>query len=153
VLYSSELVASQPAVASAIDAHARANGVTEALLGALAPAATSDAIVLVEVSGHPPKVLRTETVPRPMTLAMTKPASPYTTHTVTDGSAFDVSVSAYSVRERRIIAELGMRYTGKDTDQALHMFTDKLAATFPSWRCGGWRDEPIDPATIAAGER
>jgi hypothetical protein len=149
ILYSNDLVTSHPELAAAIDNHARANGVTEPLLATLAPATASDAIVLIEISGHPPKVLRTETTLRPVTGQMTKPASPYQTHTVTDGSAFDVDVSAYSVREHRIIAELAMRYTGKDTDRALKLFTERLGTTFPGWKCAAWRPATaIDPQTI-----
>ncbi len=150
ILFSSELVATKPELAAAIDNHARANGVTEALFATLAPATTSDAILLVEISGHPPKVLRTETTLRSTPPGqMTKPASPYQTHTVTDGASFDVDVSAYSVRERRVIAELAMRYTGKDTDHALQEFTQRLGVTFPGWKCAPWRgDAEIDPKTI-----
>jgi hypothetical protein len=151
ILYSNDLVTAHPDLATAIDNHARANGVTEPLLASLAPATTSDAIVLIEISGHPPKVLRSETTLRPVTGQMTKPASPYQTHTVTDGSSFDVDVSAYSVREHKIIAELAMRYTGKDTDHALRLFTERLGTTFPGWKCAAWRpDAPIDPQTITA---
>jgi hypothetical protein len=152
LFYSSTLVAMHPDLAAAIDAYARANGVAEALLGALAPATASDAILLVEISGHPPKVLRTETRLRPVNPGQrTKPASPYETHTITDGASFDVDVSAYSVAEHKIIAELAMRYTGKDTDAAMQAFTTRLARTFPGWTCAGWKpDVTIEPAAITS---
>jgi hypothetical protein len=149
IFYSSALPAAHPDIAAAIDKHARAVGVTDALFEALAPATGADAIVLVELSGHTPRVLRTETTPRLMNLTMAKPASSYQTHVVTDGSAIDVAVSAFSTREHKIVARLAMRYTGNDAKGALRAFGDRFAKEFPSWRCAAWRSElPIDAAAI-----
>jgi hypothetical protein len=81
---------------------------------------------------------------------MTKPASPYQTHVVTDGAAFDVDVSAYSVRDKKIIGELAMHYTGKNTEAALAQFAQRVATTFTGWTCAPWRgDVVLDPAAIA----
>jgi len=94
-------------------------------------------------------VLRTETTLRPPNLAMTKPASPYQTRVITDGSAFDVAVSAFSVREHKIIARLAMHYTGRDTMQALRDFAARFAKESASWRCTAWRPgPPLDAAAI-----
>ena len=149
VLFSPALPTEHPDLAAAIDKHARAAGVTDALLGALAPATGADAILLVEVSGHPPRVLRTETTLRPPRMGMTKPASPYQTRVITDGNALDIAVSAFSVAEHKIIARLAMHYTGRNAQQALHDFAARFAQESASWRCTAWRaGPPLDASAI-----
>jgi hypothetical protein len=150
ILFSPELVTSQAQLADAIDKHARASGVTDALFDALAPATASDAIVLVEISGHAPKVLRTEITPRYINPAQrTKPATLNQTRTITDGSAFDIAVSAYSLHDHKVVAAMSMHYTGKDTKGALRAFAEQLGKTFSTWQCASWKaDAPLDPAAI-----
>lgn len=127
--------------AKSIADETRANGFTDDLLAKIARGAKGDAILVVSVSGKPPRVLGHETRERIVNpMQMTKPASTTYVHTITDGNAFDVMVSVYSIKEHRSVAELEMTYTGKDQEDAVRRFAESFGKSFPGWTCAGWND-------------
>jgi hypothetical protein len=68
---------------------------------------------------------------------------------VQDTNAVDISASLYSVRERRSVALVALRYSGASLDDALTKFGAKLGHTLPQMQCVGWNwDVHIDPDRI-----
>jgi hypothetical protein len=149
--YSVDFVAKNPTLSAAVDGAVRAGGVTEGLLEQFAPVAKGDSILVISMAGHPPvKTGPTEMHMKPQTPGrMTRPASPYESTTPTDHSVFEVSVSLYSVRERRSVAALSMTYGGNDVDRAISRFAERLAAEMPVQACAGWNwDAQVDEEKV-----
>ena len=135
--YDARFIAANRALSSAIDDQVRSNGVSDALLAKLAPAATGDSILVLTISGKPPKSVEIKSSSRAVNSQRGKP-SMGSTETISDGNAFEVSASVYSIRQKQRVARLSMRYTGEDTNDALKKFGDQFASEFPMNACAGW---------------
>jgi hypothetical protein len=148
-------------LASAVDKHARDNGVTDALFGAFAGATTADLILLVETSGQLPAA-------SPRDGGASDPARggpmrggsrqmgggmgaigtggalhPMGPPSEDDGTrdALEMSASIYSIRLGRSVGSIGMRYTGKSADDAVRRFAQKLGESLEGTRCAGWKSD------------
>jgi hypothetical protein len=165
--YGSGALETNEPLASAIDDYARAEGPTDALLDQLAPAAQGELIAVLIVSGRLP-------APRAKGADAGTPAqSPPTAaggrrgmggrgglrgggrtlrpENLAEQSTLEMSVSLFSVRERRSVALVSMRYDGPAFDDALTKFASKIASTLPGSSCSGWNwDAHIDPERIRA---
>ena len=53
-------------------------------------------------------------------------------------AALEVSASLYSVRQKRSVALLAMRYDGQSLDEALQRMSTRLGVALPGATCGGW---------------
>jgi hypothetical protein len=159
VAFGQAMFASSPALADAIGSYVRSNGVTDALLERLAPAAEGDAIVFVTLSGAP----RVASDGGPNTVAMASGrggrrggmggarggVKPGGLEPRELGDGFQIDASFYSVRERRSLAEIRLNYKGTRIDEAVREFNDRLDREFPGASCGGWNwSAQLDPATI-----
>jgi hypothetical protein len=146
--YRGDLLATNPALSSAIDDCVRANGVGDELIDALAPAATGDLIVVFSVAGR----LYGREVDGGTTLLAPTPPNPsvrgYRGQGPTTGAAMhtygrnmnalEISASLFSVRLHRSIALVAMQYYGESFDDALKRLTEKLNTVVPGSTCGGW---------------
>jgi hypothetical protein len=166
VAFGQNLFANAPELAEAIGTYVRSNGVTDALLERLAPAAEGDAIVFVTLSGAP----RVASDGGPNTTGMASGrggmgggrggqrggmgggrggAKPSSDESREGGDGFQIDASFYSVRERRSLAEIRMNYRGTRIDEAVRQFNDRVDVEFPGASCGGWKwSAQLDPAAI-----
>ena len=159
------LVTTNQPLSSAIDDYVRANGPGDELLEQLAPAATGDLIAIFTVAGH----VAGKAAPPPDTTAVQQ-SSPMTggggryrgarPGGVNGGrgmprapaiASFEVSVSFYSVSQKRAVGLLALQYEGTSLDDALQRMAQKLGLTLPSARCAGWDwKAKVDDARIRA---
>jgi hypothetical protein len=169
VAFGQAMFASAPELANAIDSYVRSNGVTDALLDRLAPAAQGDAIMFVTLSGAP----RVASDGGPNTVGMAGGRGgggrggggrrgggsrggrggdkPMSSELRESGQGFQIDASFYSVRERRSLADIRMSYTGTRIDEAVRAFNARLDQEFPGSRCSGWSvAAQLDPAAIRA---
>jgi hypothetical protein len=146
------LVTSDQAVSSAIDDYVRANGPGDELLEQLSPAATGDVIAVFTVAGHvnnekppPPNASSVSSgapavgsggprgrgmgsAPGPMEHGLPQSAT----------AALEVSVSLFSVPEKRSVGVVTLQYDGASLDEALQRFAARLGAALPGATCAGW---------------
>ncbi len=161
--YDSKLLADKSSLAAEIDDYTRENGVTDDLLGQLAPAATGDTVLVVTVAGRPvtsrPTGQASGAAPPPTPgRAMGRGrggAGPMSGNPTSmglsgvDRNAFEMSASLYSPSEHRSVALLTMGYSGQSGAEALRRFVEKLRTTFPNAGCVGWKmDAQIDEKKI-----
>jgi len=160
------LVTSNQPLSSAIDDYVRANGPGDELLEQLAPAATGDLIAVFTVAGH----VAGKAAPPPDTTAVQQ-SSPMTgagggryrgsrPGGVNGGrgmpkapaiASFEVSVSFYSVSQKRAVGLVALQYDGTSMDDALQRLANKLGLALPSARCAGWDwKAKVDDARIRA---
>jgi hypothetical protein len=167
VAYSDALLKQDPDLASAVDDAARADGVTDELAGLFAPAANADTIAFFTITGAASRALpKTKTGG---TGAGPNAGSPATmrggagrrsgmggnlggpTH-IEGGEhkeAFEVSLTLYSVKEKRTVGIVAMSYNGKDPDAGVSVFLDKVRAELPNARCVGWKpDVKVEPEQV-----
>jgi hypothetical protein len=167
VAYSEATSAAVPALASAIEAYVRENGVTDELLDQIAPAAKGDMIMLLTVAGHPLAAVEDPTgasyqrsLPPSMGSGSHRgnarsQAKNRTNEASSNADALELSASFFSIRDHRAVGLATMRYSGANTDQALTQFTTRLEHEFPGSTCSGWDwSVPIDDTKIGKlGER
>jgi hypothetical protein len=173
VAFSEQTFGAAPELAHAIDTYVRLNGVTDALLGQLAPAAKGDAILFISVSGS----TKAASDGGPNGAAPTGRGGgrggsgmggmgrrggggggmgrhgggheESSAHAQETGDGFQVSASLYSVREKRSVSALRMHYSGSRVDEALREFNQRIEAEFPGTQCSGWDwSTRVDPDAI-----
>lgn len=145
-------------LASAVDHHARENGVTNELFRAFAGATTADLILLVETSGQlPASSAPGNAPPAPLGGGLAPTAgrgmgggmpSGGARHAMgpppeDDGTrdALEMSASIYSARLGRSVGTVTMRYTGKSAEDAVHRFARKLGTALEGTRCAPWKSD------------
>jgi hypothetical protein len=165
VAYSEATSNAVPELASALQSYVRENGVTDALLAQIAPAAKGDMIMVLTVAGHPLAAVEDpsgasyqRSLPPSMSGGDHRSNTRSKQRTNEDSSnadSLELSASFFSIREHRAVGLATMRYSGANTDQALTQFTTRLEHEFPGSTCSGWDwSVPIDDAKIRKlGER
>ena len=153
--YAALVTASNQPLSAAIDDYVRANGPGDELLEQLAPAASGDLIAIFSVAGHvagkaaPPPDTSNIQQSSPMTGAGGGKYRGARPGGVNGGrgmpkapaiASFEVSVSFYSVSEKKAVGMLALQYEGTSQDDALQRMAQRLGLpTFlPSARCAGW---------------
>jgi hypothetical protein len=138
------VLASQPALAGAIDDSARANGMGDELLTELAPAARGDLILVFTMSGRLPTTSPADSLGQPAP-SMSRnaprsmgriPASGPSRHVEHD--ALELSVELFSVAQRRSVGMVALRYSGASVDDAVAKLDAKLAPAMTGSTCAGW---------------
>ena len=140
----------KPAVFSALDDATRTDGITEPLLGALAPAAEGEAIFFITMAGEVrgiPDGGGDRSVPSASNTGMGRQPNrggigrgPMYRE-ARDTSALDLTATIYSIKDKRVVAQLAMTYSGTSEAEAQAQFRAKLAQTFPNTTCVGWTAE------------
>jgi hypothetical protein len=169
IAYAEPLVSTNGTLWSAIDDYARANGPTDDLLVQLAPAAKGDLILVLTLAGK---------VRAPLKGPLAEEASAASSggggpggggpgggggimggrgaagprasrHKDTDTNALDFSASVFSVARGHSVALVSMEYSGSSADEAITLFSAKLARELRGTTCAGWSwDAPVDAAHI-----
>jgi hypothetical protein len=158
VAYSAQTFKADSDFGTAVDQYIHSYGVTDELLGKLAPAAQGDAILFVTLSGHPQ--YSGDSGP-PSAAAMGGSRGRVgmqggvfnidqggSSSGQSDGG-FTVDAVLFSVADKKSIAELRMNYAGKRIDDALRLFNARFDKEFPGARCAGWNwAGQVDAAAI-----
>lgn len=167
--YDSAFVAENKGVASAVEDYTRANGVTEPLLTAFSTSAEGDVMMVLSVSGRAsadtapvspgggaqmpglaPASGRqgggtgngygggfgNSSSPASPGFGRTSPSTPSTSTSV-----FEIAATFYSVREKKPVAQLSMKYTGPREEDAISRFAAKLHAYLPNATCVGFKKD------------
>lgn len=157
VAYSAQTFKAATDFGAAVDDYIRSYGVTDELLGKLAPAAQGDAILFITLSGHPQ--YSGDSGP-PSAAAMGgrgKVGMQGGVFNVDKGGSssgssdggFTVDAVLFSVADKKSIAELRMNYAGNRIDDALRLFNDRFEKEFPGTACAGWNwAGQVDAATV-----
>ncbi len=147
--FDQEMRHAKPAVFGALDDATRTDGITEPLLAALAPAAEGDAIFFITMAGEVRSVPDgggDRSVPSASNSGMGRRpnrggvgrGSVNQYREPRDTNALDLTATLYSVKEKKVVAQLAMTYTGTSEVEAQTQFRIKLAQTFPNTTCTGW---------------
>jgi hypothetical protein len=143
----------------AIDDYAREDGVTDALLEQLAPAAQGEMILVFTVSGQPPKRQAVASEPGPSAAppvgspnavggrrgaAMGRPMHGGLMFAPHQQLAFELSASLFSVQAHHSVAQVTLQYSGDSAEDALNKFAAKLREALPGASCRGWNDVHVD---------
>jgi hypothetical protein len=166
VAFSNDTFTAVPEVADALDSYIRSNGVTDKLLGQLAPAAKGDAILFVALAGRPAVATGgSSTGAGSVTRrggggggrrsrqqqqgGMTESPSALGSNDVGDGLHVDATL--FSIKDQETFASIEMRYTGTSMSDALRAFRARLEQEFPGSSCSGWDwSKPVDAGKIRA---
>jgi hypothetical protein len=144
------LIASNSALADAIDERARADGPTDELLMQLGPEAEGDAILVLTLSGAVPHATAVDAgAPAPPAPVPgrggrgmrggARPRAPQSQETPRD--VLDLSATLYSVAAGRSVAAVELQYSGTSLDEALRRFAAEVAHSLPQMKCAGWNWE------------
>jgi hypothetical protein len=156
--YSTDLVTSNTALASAIDDYARSYGVTEPLLDKLALAAKGDLVlVFVVADAVRSKVVEPEPESRPSPApapgASRRKRSPAPAGAPRSGSAaFEMTLSLFSPKDHAMVGAIHLEYTGASEDEALAKIQAKWKELLPNTSCAGWDfvAQPVDAEALRA---
>ncbi|HEY1958154.1 MAG TPA: hypothetical protein VGH28_21185 [Polyangiaceae bacterium] len=139
----------KPDLADFVDQSTRENGITDELLEKVAPLARGDYVMTLVVYRYIPKS-RTRLVVRAAPQArgvgrrggMGRTQGSYPAPE--ESHVFELSAGFWSVREKKLVAEVSLRYDGDDLDVASAAFVAKLRAVLPGAKCVGWNglEEP-----------
>jgi hypothetical protein len=161
--YTDALRAKAPALYDAIDDAARREGLTGDVYEKLAPGAKGELLMVVQFYGAPPAPAQRSGragAPRPGTSPGSSPLrgrhgmsnagigghAPDTFRGETPN--VQLAASLYSIKERRIVGQIELEMEGRDSDEALHAFVERLGDELKGARCAGWRwAEPAAPAS------
>jgi hypothetical protein len=145
IAYAEPLVSSNGVLWSAIDDYARANGPTDDLLVQLAPAAKGDLILVLTLAGKAPVH-----VSGPLAEPGGRGPSPGGGRRQNaETNALDLSASVFSVALGRSVGLVAMEYSGASADEALTLFSSKLAQELRGTTCSGWSwDAKVDAGHI-----
>ncbi len=165
--YDAKLAATHPALASAIDDYAQANGPTDDLVTQLAPASRGDLVLVLTLAGHPPRqqsdlvgAAQAAGVQNPATggsrgamgggmQAGGRSAAPRGDRTPRDTNVVEMSASLFSVAEARSVGVLSLEYSGATVEDAVARFATRLAQALPGAECMGWElYGKVDPERI-----
>jgi hypothetical protein len=164
--YAGLVTGNQP-LSAAIDDYVRANGPGDELLEQLAPDAMGDLIAVFTVAGH--VAGKAATPPDTTAVQQSSPMSGAGGGGKYRGSrpggvnggrgmpkaaaiaSFEVSVSFYSVAQKRAVGMVALQYEGTSQDEALQRMAQKLGLTLPGAKCAGWDwKAKVDDAHIRA---
>jgi hypothetical protein len=150
--YATLVTQNQP-LQAAIDDYVRANGPGEELLEHPAPAASGDLVAVFTVAGKvagkaaPPPDTTNVQQSSPMTGAGGGKYRGSRPGGVNGGrgmpkaapvASFEVSVSFYSVSQKRAVGLVALQYEGTSQDDALQRFAQKVGGALPGTTCAAW---------------
>ncbi len=168
--YDATFVAENKGVASAVEDYTRANGVTEPLLTAFSTSAEGDVMMVLSVSGRASSETTPYSPGGGAQMPglapasgrqgggtgngygggfgnSSSPASPgfgrSSPSTPSNGAAnvFEIAATFYSVREKKPVAQLSMKYTGPREEDAISRFATKLHDYLPNATCVGFKKD------------
>lgn len=145
--YGNRLRAADSELASSIDRSVRENGIDDSVLDKVAPSAAGELVMVLMVYRKIPRARDAGAVRAAPPRRMGRPGVRYVERPE-DDHVFELSGSFFSPKEHKLVAQIDLRYTGDDLDEAMDEFTKKLKTLVPGATCVGWnwpspdREEP-----------
>lgn len=147
--FGDKLQRADPELYARIDEDVRANGVTDELLAQLASKTDGELLVTLSVLGRVDLArvaAEGPETPAVGTGARNAPVGGGRTRGRTRGpsagrvefNGLELSASLFSVKQRRSVGRLSMRYAGTSLDEALKLFAARLGAELPGSPCRPW---------------
>jgi hypothetical protein len=169
VLFSDRLATTEPKASAEIDRQTREEGVTPEILQQIAPRATGNFILLVDMYGklpvrgsEPPGVRGGMGGPTGMPGGgmqgggmrgggMRGGGMRGASHDAQgpsrkDDNALELSATLFAAETQEPVGRVSMRYTGASVDDALAKFAARLRAELPGATCVGWKWKDAAPA-------
>lgn len=145
-----------PDLAELVDQSTRENGITDDLLEKVAPRAMGDYVMTIVVYRYIPKS-RTQRVQRAPQARMGRRGMSRMqgSYPAADEShVFELTAGFWSVHEKKLVAEVDLRYEGDDLDVATAAFVAKLRALLPGATCVGWKglEEAPESGPVRQGD-
>jgi hypothetical protein len=164
--FSDQLQVVNPEGFSALAAEAESRGVDSEVLRMIAPAASGDLILALDMSGRlltgedepsspsePPKPNAPPSDPGPSALHRgggfgrhppgSEPSSTPPAAAVQPFSDLEVAATFYSVRQQRIVSSVTMYYSGSSLGDGLQQLAGKVGGVFPHAVCRPWNWEHV----------
>jgi hypothetical protein len=145
--YGKRMRAGDAELTRAVDRMVRENGIDDEVLGKVAPAAEGDLIMVLMLYRKLPARLRDAGAPVQPVMAgptmgrrMARPGGMTSRDAPPeDERVFELSASLFSRAAHKLVAQVDLRYTGDDLDEAMGEFAKKLGAVVPEATCTGWK--------------
>ena len=157
--YSQQLRNAQPELAATIEKSVRENGIDDDLLARVAPFATGEFVMVLmsyrQIPGHRDGGAHAAR-PAPMMgrgggrMRGAPRSSDYGGEE--EDHVFELSASVYSVTAKKLVAQIDLRHTGDDLDEAMDAFALKLDALMPHARCVGWNYPDTPDVSASMGD-
>jgi hypothetical protein len=157
--FSERLRDEEPDLFTRAAAEARESGITPELLTEFAPRADGELILVLYVSGSTPEKASPRPAARPAAATgglsrhgragRGRGMSP--SNETRDDRALQLAWTLFSVKSHETVADLQMRYTGQNADEAVDLFVEKLKKTIPDSLCVGWKWKERDPEIVKDG--
>ncbi len=160
--YGQRLRNTKPELASAVEKSVRENGIDDEVLAQVAPYATGDYIMVLmsyrqipgQREGHRDGGARAAPRAAPMARAGGRGRGSIGRDYGPDEEdhVFELSASVYSVALHKLVAQIDLRHSGDDLDEAMDAFALKLDALMPHARCVGWSYPDVPDVLADAGD-
>jgi len=144
------------ALSHQVDHMVRENGIDDDVLEKVAPAARGDFILVLMLYKKVPQLhdggarMRVSAQPMAMGRRGGRPGMSRYAPPPEDDHVFELSASLFSRAAHKLVAQVDLRYTGDDLDEAMSSFAKKLETVVPGATCVGWNwpspDEELDAA-------
>jgi hypothetical protein len=141
--YGGTLLAHDPALSSAVDDYATANGPTDDLMAQLAPAAQGDLILVLTIAGQLPVPIKVSVHDPPRQIGAGGAYGLRGKKGAIDNNALQITATFFSVALRHSVAVIDLEYTGTLVDEALEKFDAQLAQFLSTNSCAGWRKDAV----------
>lgn len=151
VAWSDALKTADPDLHAKIDEEVAENGITDEMLGRLAPKTDAELIVTVSVLGRiersaAPSAGEDPTLPgrRPGAMGGMRGRSRGRGKVIV-WRGIELAASLFSVKLRRGVGRITLRHPGTNMDEAARLFAEKLHAELGGSTCRAWRFAPGKP--------
>jgi hypothetical protein len=140
-----------------LEREAKSNGVTDEMLVRVGASATGDLVLVLEVWGTLKSPSKQESSPASApAMSMGRGGrrgggrsgrpGHASSSTVANDDALEMVARAYSPKAHEWVAQVEMRYSGTDVDEALARFNEEIGQLLPGASCSGWAwKEPESP--------
>jgi hypothetical protein len=156
--FAERLQQEKPDLFAFVEEDTRNNGITEEMLGKLAPQADGDLILAISVHGRIVQAApEREDMPPPSAGAMRPGAAGQGLRPGRAGhrggpgrstapSGLELTASLYSIKAKKSVARMSMGYTGTSVEDAFRRFAAEIAGVVPGSTCRGWHWK--DPSQV-----
>lgn len=161
--YGQRLRNAKPELASTVEKSVRENGIDDEVLAQVAPYATGEYIMVLMSYRQIPNLREghreagAHAAPRVSTPPMMRGGRGrgsigHDYGPDEEDHVFELSASVYSVAAHKLVAQIDLRHSGDDLDEAMDAFALKLDALMPHARCVGWNYPDAPDVLVDAGD-
>jgi hypothetical protein len=176
--YDVKLEREDPQLFAELDSYTQSNGVTDDLLQELAPRASGELILSISVHGRAgvttrggsidPRLAKTQHQPLPTSRSSRQrdiqgvqgvsPSQMSTPLAPLEDTDLEIAAVLFSAQKRRSVGRVSVIYTGKNPEDVIKRFAERLGAELPGAACRGWqwaepaKEQPGEPAREPGSE-